>query len=70
MNRAAYVLITTVASVGVAVAATLPTPLKLIWNVSASVPIGLYSLEPADHLEVTDLVPVMPPPPLASFLIA
>lgn len=70
MNRAAYVIMTTVATVGVAYAATLPTPLKLIWNVSASVPIGLYSLEPADHLEVTDLVAVMPPPPLAAFLIA
>lgn len=70
MSRAAYVLITTAASVGVAVAATVPTPLKLIWNVSASVPIGLYSVEPADHLEITDLVAVMPPPPLAAFLIA
>lgn len=70
MNRAAYVLMAAVASVGVAYAATLPTPLKLIWNISASVPIGLYSLEPADALEVTDLVAVMPPPPLAAFLIA
>ncbi|QFR34636.1 S26 family signal peptidase [Ancylobacter sp. TS-1] len=70
MNRAAYVLLTTVATVGVAYAATLPTPLKLIWNVSASIPVGLYSVEPADHLEITDLVAVMPPPPLAAFLIA
>ncbi|ADH90166.1 Peptidase S26, conserved region [Ancylobacter novellus DSM 506] len=70
MNRAAYVLMTTVASVGVALAATMPTPLKLIWNVSASVPVGLYSVEPADALEITDLVAVMPPPPLAAFLIA
>ncbi|MDQ0513543.1 S26 family signal peptidase [Ancylobacter amanitiformis] len=70
MNRAAYALLTTVASVGVALAATVPTPLKLIWNASASVPIGLYSLEPADHLEITDLVAVMPPRPLAAFLIA
>jgi len=69
MNRAAYVLMTTVASVGVALAATVPTSLKLVWNVSASVPIGLYSLEPADHLEITDLVAVTPPPPLAAFLI-
>ncbi|WP_029006233.1 S26 family signal peptidase [Azorhizobium doebereinerae] len=69
MNRAAYVLVTTAASVGVAYAATVPTPLKLIWNVSASVPVGLYSVEPADHLEVTDLVAVMPLPQLAAFLI-
>lgn len=70
MNRAAYVLMTTAASVGVAYAAMVPTPLKLIWNVSASVPVGLYSVEPADHLEVTDLVAVIPPPPLGAFLIA
>ncbi|TCT01973.1 S26 family signal peptidase [Aquabacter spiritensis] len=70
MNRAAYVLMAAAASVGMAYAATLPTPLKLIWNVSASVPVGLYSVEPADHLEITDLVAVMPPPPLAAFLIA
>ncbi|MCG5233836.1 S26 family signal peptidase [Xanthobacter oligotrophicus] len=70
MSRAAYGIMTTVASVGVAYAATLPTPLKLIWNVSASVPVGLYSVEPADHLEITDLVAVIPPPPLAAFLIA
>ena len=69
MTRAAYVLMTTVASVGAAYAATIPTPLKLIWNVSASVPVGLYSLEPADHLEITDLVAVIPPPPLAALLI-
>ena len=69
MNRAAYVLMTTVASVGVAFAATVPTPLKLIWNVSASVPVGLYSVEPADALEITDLIAVMPPPLLAAFLI-
>ncbi|WP_332119842.1 S26 family signal peptidase [Azorhizobium caulinodans] len=69
MNRATYVIMTTVASVGVAYAATLPTPLKLIWNASASVPVGFYSVEPADHLEITDLVAVMPPPPLATFLI-
>lgn len=70
MNRAAYVLMAAAASVGMAVAATVPTPLKLIWNVSASIPVGLYSVEPADHLEITDLVAVMPPPPLAAFLIA
>ncbi|WP_421699817.1 S26 family signal peptidase [Ancylobacter sp.] len=69
MSRAPYVIMTTVASVGVAYAASLPTPLKLIWNVSASVPVGLYSVEPADALEITDLVAVMPPPPLAAFLI-
>lgn len=39
-----------------------------IWNASTSVPIGLYRLQPADRLVVTELVAVQPPEPLASFL--
>ena len=41
---------------------------RLIWNASASTPIGLYSLERSPRLEVTDLVAVDAPEPLASFL--
>ena len=44
-----------------------PLPLY-IWNASASVPIGLYSLRPADQIQVTELVAVQPPEPLATFL--
>ena len=44
-----------------------PTP-WLVWNASESVPIGLYSVQPADPLVVTSLVVAMPPEPLASFL--
>lgn len=40
----------------------------LIWNASASTPIGLYSLDRSPRLEVTDLVAVDAPEPLASFL--
>jgi conjugative transfer signal peptidase TraF len=36
----------------------------LVWNASASVPIGLYAI----HLRVGDLVVIKPPEPLASFL--
>lgn len=39
-----------------------------IWNASNSVPIGLYRLQPADSLAVTELVAVRPPEPLATFL--
>ena len=41
---------------------------RLIWNASASTPIGLYSLDRPSRLEVTDLVAVEAPEPLASFL--
>ncbi len=41
---------------------------KLIWNATASTPIGLYALQPTDDLHVGDLVSIMPPEPIASFL--
>lgn len=40
----------------------------LIWNASASTPVGLYIIQSAHPLEVTDLVAVNPPEPLATFL--
>ena len=39
-----------------------------IWNVSKSVPIGLYQLQPAGRLAVSELVAVRTPEPLATFL--
>jgi conjugative transfer signal peptidase TraF len=44
-----------------------PVP-KLIWNASASVPIGLYAVKPTDSHHVGDLVVVRPPEALAAFL--
>jgi conjugative transfer signal peptidase TraF len=44
-----------------------PSP-KLIWNASASVPIGLYRIRPAEPLHIGELVVAMPPVPLASYL--
>jgi conjugative transfer signal peptidase TraF len=46
---------------------TKPVP-RLLWNASASVPIGFYSIEPVDQLTVTNLVVAMPPNSLATFL--
>lgn len=51
----------------VATIALEPLPLY-IWNASASVPIGLYRLRPAMRFDVTELVAVQPPEPLATFL--
>lgn len=47
--------------------------IRLIWNASASVPVGLYRIVPldvseSDRLDVTDLAVVMPPDDLATFL--
>jgi conjugative transfer signal peptidase TraF len=44
-----------------------PSP-RLIWNASASVPIGLYRIRPADPLYIGELVVTMPPEPLAGYL--
>src|SRR3546814_19672533 len=41
---------------------------KLICNASASTPMGLYAIGAPGPLEVTDLVAVRPPEPLAAFL--
>ena len=68
MSRFGYVIATCFAAIGVAIAAAVPTPLKLIWNASASTPIGLYTIGPAERLEVTDLVAVAAPEPLATVL--
>lgn len=41
----------------------------LLWNASASVPIGLYVVTPLDNPQVGDLVAVRPPPPLERWLV-
>ncbi|ARC36794.1 S26 family signal peptidase [Paracoccus yeei] len=43
---------------------------RLIWNASASIPIGLYGLEQPTTLALGDLVAVAPPEPLAQFVTA
>ena len=44
-----------------------PVP-RLIWNASASVPIGLYAVHPAGALHVGELLVITPPEPLGAFL--
>ncbi|WGR56686.1 S26 family signal peptidase [Paracoccus versutus] len=41
---------------------------RLIWNASASVPVGFYMLRPEPQPAIGDLVAVMPPEPLAGFI--
>jgi conjugative transfer signal peptidase TraF len=41
---------------------------RYVWNVSGSVPVGLYRLLPTGDLFVTQLVAVQPPEPLATYL--
>ena len=44
-----------------------PAP-RFVWNASESVPKGLYGVQPARRIIVTELVVVFPPEPLATFL--
>src|SRR5260370_30350581 len=69
MTNRAITLVTMVAAV--AVLATMMGPKaapRFVWNVSESVPTGLYHVQPARHLIVTALVVAYPPEPLATFL--
>ena len=69
MTRFGYVMVTYFSIMGVAIASFIPTPTRLVWNVSASAPIGLYDIGPPGDLTVTDLVAVDPPKPLADFMV-
>lgn len=68
MTRFGYVMVTYCAVMGAAIAAFIPTPTWLVWNATASAPVGFYTIAPADRLEVPELVAVMPPEPIADFM--
>lgn len=55
------------ASLSLALAAVAPPAPLLLWNTTASVPVGLYRLEPVERARVGDLVAAKPPEPLASW---
>ncbi|MHB2266766.1 S26 family signal peptidase [Aliihoeflea sp. PC F10.4] len=69
MTRRRTLAVTALAVIGIAAAGAIETPTKLIWNATASAPIGFYIVEPADALDVPELVAVMPPEPLAAFIV-
>ncbi len=68
MTRAGFILATALATMGVGYPALTPMPTKLIWNASASAPVGFYTIDFDGPFEVTDLVAVDAPEPLATFL--
>ena len=68
MSRRGYIVATAAAVltiVGVSIVHVAP---RLLWNASASTPIGFYLIRPAGHLAVNDIVAVDAPGPLAGFL--
>ena len=68
MTRTRYVMLTA-AAIATVIASVGPTEPRLVWNASASVPVGFYTIAPADRLEVPDLVAVMPPESVAAFMV-
>jgi len=68
MTRFGAVMVTYFATMAIGVSALVHPVPKLIWNASASAPIGLYRVRPAGDLHVTELVVVRAPEELANFL--
>jgi conjugative transfer signal peptidase TraF len=68
MTRFFYVIATYLVALAIDVSPLLhPSPM-LIWNASASAPIGLYAVQQGYPLKHGDLVIAAPPGPLATFL--
>ncbi|WP_285294073.1 S26 family signal peptidase [Aureimonas altamirensis] len=70
MSRRRILAVTLLAVTGIAATSVADMPLRLLWNVTASAPVGFYTIEPADRLDVPELVAIMPPEPLAGFMVA
>ncbi|MEO7692082.1 MAG: S26 family signal peptidase [Sphingomonas sp.] len=68
MSRFGYVMTTYFAVMLLGILSIVSFAPKLIWNASASTPIGLYAIGGPGRLDVTDLVAVRAPEPLATFL--
>ncbi|MBZ9710871.1 S26 family signal peptidase [Mesorhizobium sp. B3-2-1] len=68
MTRPAIFLATVLATTAMLCPAFTAVSPRLIWNASASTPIGLYMIEGGVPLSANDLVAVEPPEPLATLL--
>lgn len=68
MKRPVILLLAAMGLASLAAPSIAVMPAWLIWNASASVPLGLYLVERPTGLEIGDLVAVMPPAPLAAFM--
>ncbi len=67
-GRMAWTAVAAAATALTILPAAMPMPLALLWNATASTPVGLYRLQAPGALHDEELVAVMPPAPIASFL--
>jgi conjugative transfer signal peptidase TraF len=68
MSARCATVFTTIAATGLLLSTLGGATPHYIWNASISVPIGLYRVQPATALAVTELVAIKPPDLLAAFL--
>jgi conjugative transfer signal peptidase TraF len=68
VTRFGYVMVAYFAAMATIGTAFLSPSPRLIWNASASVPIGLYAVRPIRDARLGDLVAVTPSAPLAAYL--
>ena len=69
MSRRRILGVALLAAIAVAAPIAINMPMRLLWNATASAPIGFYAIEPADRPAASELVAVMPPEPLAAFMV-
>ena len=69
MTRAGLIAVMALATLGIGYPALTPMPIKLMWNASASAPIGFYTVAPADTLKIPELAVIAPPEPLERFMV-
>ena len=66
-----HILAVSMLAVGTLVAtAVADLPTRLIWNATASAPIGFYTVAPADTLKIPELAVIAPPEPLGVAVLA
>ena len=63
MSRRRILGVTLLAVIGIAATSVADMPTKLVWNATASAPVGFYTIEPADRIEVPEASPSIPPSP-------
>ncbi len=68
MTRFGYVMLAYFAAMATIITAFINPAPRLIWNASASVPIGLYTVDRTGPIDRGSLVLVTPPEPLARYL--
>lgn len=68
MKRCTIFVTATLAIGTIAITATVAMPRRIIWNASASVPLGLYAIQDVNQFRVGDLLVATPPPEIEEFL--